>query len=288
MTRAPLAASIVIVSTLFAVTAHAEKSRVLVLPLPASSAVDADVARAFDARLLVALEETGTLATVTPSDEPECTTLACLAELGTTTDTKFVLSVSVLRETDGLTLFATLIESRTAAASRRAELSGLGASDLARTAPADLARRIAGAPASVGGGVLGVVRPASGTPRAAANAVTSRLAALRTFTVLALDGKADRSSLTHRAELSVGELAIRKQRHHVRRYLDGVMVATLAITDLSDGRVVFTRTVKVTASRRARYSSTAEVTALLVEAAVADWMTAFHGADVETRLKGGS
>ena len=45
-------ATIVLVST-----AHADKSRVLVLPLPASASVDADVARAFDARLLVALDD---------------------------------------------------------------------------------------------------------------------------------------------------------------------------------------------------------------------------------------
>jgi hypothetical protein len=293
MQRSPIATSLaaVLVIVLGGGLAHADRSRVLVLPLPAGSSIDADVARAFDARMLVALEDTGKVTTLTPSEEPACTTLACLAEIGTAARADAVLSMSVLRESGGLTLFATLIDADTAAASRRAELTGLAAADVAKTAPTELARQITGGArgtGATGAGVVGVVRPAKGTGRAAALAVADQLAALRTFTVVALDAKADRASLTHRADIAITDFAITKRRHHVRSYLDGVLVGTLTITDLADGTVVFTRSVNVTVSRRARYSSTAEVTALLVESAVNDWIAAFHGAGVEASLKGGT
>src|SRR5258706_10004050 len=117
MKRTLLAASILIALVSIA---HADRQRVLVLPLPASSAIDADVARAFDARLLVALEDTGRITTVTPEDEPDCTTLACLAQLADASRADAALSLSIVRETDGLTMFATLIDATTGAADRRA------------------------------------------------------------------------------------------------------------------------------------------------------------------------
>src|SRR5688572_7941417 len=133
------------------------KPRILVLPLPPTNAVQADAARAFDARLLVALEETGRVVTLTPAEEPECTSMDCLAALGADAGATHVLSLSLLREQDGLTLFGTLIESSTATTARRAELTRLSAADLAKSAPADVARRIAGPPA--GPTVLGVALP---------------------------------------------------------------------------------------------------------------------------------
>src|SRR5687767_634525 len=98
MNRVAVAASIaaVVMVVLAAREASAERTRVLVLPLPASGAVDADVARAFDARVLVALDDTRRVATVTPAVEPDCTTLTCLAALGIAEDAAQVLSLSVL------------------------------------------------------------------------------------------------------------------------------------------------------------------------------------------------
>jgi hypothetical protein len=266
--------------------AFADKPKVLVLPLPASSAVAADLARAFDARLLVALEATGRVATVTPTEDPECTTLPCLAALATTAGAVQVVSVSAVRERTGVTLFGVVIDARSAAAVRRAELANLGAAAIATTAPAEVARQLVGAPG--GPSVVGVVRPGRGAGRSAADSVASRLAALRTFTVVAVDAGSDLGTLTHRAELAITELAVSARRHHLRRYFDGVLVATLTIVDLADRRVIFTKTVKVTASERKRYSTAAEVTAILVEGAVDDWMAAFRVAAVEPRLRGGT
>ncbi len=59
----------------------ADKQHILVLPLPASHAVDLERrARKFDARLLVADSMTrGASRPVTPDVEPECTSASCLA-----------------------------------------------------------------------------------------------------------------------------------------------------------------------------------------------------------------
>jgi hypothetical protein len=269
-----------LVLMLFVASAHAEKPRVLVLPIAAGQAVDGNAASAFDARLLVALEDTRRVTTVTLDEEPECTTAKCLAEAATAAQAQSVLSLSLVREAEGLTLFATLLDARTTQTSRRVELTPLSASELAATAPVELAQRLFGA--APGPAVVGIVErgPSSG----AAAAISSRLAALRTFTVFA----AARSgvTLTHRAEVNVTELAIVRRRHHLHHYLDGVLSATLTIVDLGSNRVVFTKPVKVTVSRRARASSTAEVSALLAEAAASDWMTAFLAAQTETLLEG--
>jgi hypothetical protein len=263
-------------------TAHAEKPRVLVLPLTANQVIDTGAASAFDARLLVALEDTKRVATVTLDEELDCTTPKCLADAATAAKAQAVLSISLVRETDGLTLFATLLDASTAQPSARAEVAPLSASELTTTAPSQLAQRLFGAPS--GSAVVGIVE--RGRAIEAAAALSARLSALHTVRVV----PAPRAgvTLTDRAEVKVTELAITPRRHHVHHYLDGVLAGTLTITDLASNRVVFAKPVKVTVSRRARTSSDAEVTALLADAAASDWMTAFLAAKTETLLKGES
>lgn len=251
----------------------AAKTRVLVLPLPETDAVGADAAAAFDARLVVALDETGKVTALTPAEEPECVTTACLVSLGVEHDAEQVLSLSLLREDGGLTLFATLVDVGAANAARRTELTGLDAASLAKRAPAELARWAGGArPTKI---IVGVALPATGVPRDAALAFVDRLKA-RGIPTMALERREDRTSVTHRAEITVSALSIVKRRHRIHRYLDGVMTATVTITDVGTREVVFTKTANVTASKRARYSSTTEVAGLLVAAALDQWMDAFN------------
>jgi hypothetical protein len=263
--------------------------RLLVLPLPPSNAVDAAIARAFDARLLVALDDTRRVVTVTPSDEPECTSASCLAELGTAAGAGLVLSMTVVREADGLTLFGTLVDAKTAAAARRIELARIAPANLARVAPAELVPQIvaagpAAAPARRAAAVLGMSPPASPPARAALLAIGDRLSAYRTFRVLPLDG-ADRSTLTHRAELAISELAVVDRRRGLCTWHDGTLVGTLSIVDLATGRAVFTRTVRLAESQRALTSSRERVVDALLEAAVADWIASFHASGLEARLR---
>ena len=262
--------------------AAAEKPRILVLPLPSSHALDAGIARAFDARLLVALDDTRRVVTVTPSEEPDCTSTSCLAAMGTAAEAAFVLSMTAVREPEGVTLFGTLVESRSATAARRIEVARLDPATLARMAPAELVPQIVAPPP--GPTVLGISRPASEPARSAALAIHDRLAAYRTFKVLP-PGGTDRSPLTHRAELVINELSVVDQRRHLCTWHDGTLVGTFSITDLSNGRVAFTRTVRLTESQRALTSNRERVVESLLDAAVADWTAAFHGSGLEARLR---
>jgi hypothetical protein len=266
-----------------------ERPRILVLPLPPTHAVDPSIARAFDARLLVALDDTRRVVTVTPSDEPECTSTGCLAALGTAADAAFVLSMTVVRETDGLTLFGTLVESKTATAARRIELARIEPASLARTAPAEIVPQIVAAgvvapPAARPAAVLGISQPATAEARTAALALHDRLSAYRTFKVLPLDGP-DRSTLTHRAELAISELSVVDRRRGLCTWRDGTLVGTFSIIDLANGRAVFTKTVRLSDSQRALLVKREQVVDALLDAAVADWMAAFHASGVEARLR---
>jgi len=249
--------------------------RILVLPLPPTPALDANVARTFDARLLVALDDSRRVVTVTPSDEPDCTTTVCLAALGAAADAALVLSMSVVREDRGVTLFGTVVDVKTATAVRRVELDRVTEIALAKQAPAALVPQIVGAPP--GPPVLGIAAVGMGAAQTAALALTDQLAALHAFKVLPLDGT-DRSTLTHTAELTVTELTIDHRRHLLCTWLEGTLVGTFAITELGTGRVVFTKTVTATARRRAHFSSRSEINDLLIEQAVGDWMAAFREA----------
>ena len=54
--------------------------RLLVLPLPPATGLSADAARMFDARLLVALDDSKRVVTVTPATEPDCAEAGCLID----------------------------------------------------------------------------------------------------------------------------------------------------------------------------------------------------------------
>ena len=262
--------------------AAADRPRILVLPLPPSHAIDAAIARAFDARLLVALDDTRRVVTVTPQEEPDCTSTSCLAALGAADDAAYVLSLTAVREPEGITLFGTLVDAKTATAARRIEVARQDPTTLARTAPAELVPQIVAPPP--GPTVLGISRPTSEHARSAALAIHDRLAAYRTFKVLPLDGT-DRSPLTHRAEIALSELSVVDRRRGLCTWHDGTLVGTFSVTDLSNGRVVFTRTVRLTESQRALTSNRERVLDALLDAAVDDWMAAFHGSGLPARLR---
>jgi hypothetical protein len=255
--------------------------RVLVLPLPPTQGVDANIARTFDARLLVALEDSKRIVTVTTEDEPECTTQKCLAAIGAAADAAFVLSLSVVREGEALSLFGTLIDTKTGATTRRIELPRVSAVGLAKSAPAELVPQIVGAPA--GPVVLGVVRPQVQEAQSAVVTLHERLANLRAFKVAPLDG-ADRSALTHRAEITFTELAINDRRRTLCDWHEGTLVGTFSITELSTGRVVFTKTVSVAEQRRTAFTSRGELVDIMLADAVEDWFTAFQRSGVVAQL----
>lgn len=257
------------------------KPKILVLPLPASPGLDANVARTFDARLLVALEDSKRIVTVTSEDEPECTTQKCLAQIGANADAHYVLSLSIVREGEAFSLFGTLIDSKTGATARRIELSRVSPVQLARSAPGEIVPQIVGAPS--GPVVLGVVRPVRDEAQAAAVTLQERLANLRAFKVAPIDG-GDRTALTHRAELTFDDLTIRDRRRTICDWHEGTLVGTFSITELATGRVVFTKTVSLAEQRRTAFTSRQELVDIMLASAVEDWFSSFQRSGVIAQL----
>jgi hypothetical protein len=255
-------------------------AKVLVLPLAPTQAVDTNAARAFDARLLVALSDTGRVQTVTSEDEPECTTLSCLASLGTQYGAAYVLQLSAVPESGTLTLFGTLVDVKTASAWRRIELSRVAAGGLAKT-PAELVPQVLG-PAPGSAATLAFARPASIATSTMTTQMVDQLTAMRAFKVLPID-TTDRSTPTHRAELIINDLSIAEPRRGICKWYEGTLSGTFAIVDLSNGRVVWSKPITTTVARRVHFSSRTEVTELLESQAVAEWMTAFRSSNVLRR-----
>jgi hypothetical protein len=271
---------ILVILMLLAGTAAAEKTKILVLPLAPTKAIDDASARLFDARLLVALDDTRRIQTLTHDEEPECTTNACLAELGSKLGAVYVLSLAVVREDAGLTVFGTLVDVKSATAWRRVELPRIAPQSLAKTAPAELVPQILGtAPAPTGGPVLGFGKPTAPAALTAATDIIQSLTAQRAFKVVPLDAT-DRTALTHRADIAVTEFSIATPRRLLCTWYDGKLVGTFSITDLATGKAVFSKTVTIEVSRRAHFSSHAEITQALVDGAVAQWLAAFRAQPV--------
>jgi hypothetical protein len=269
--------AVAIVCAASSASAETPRHKILVLPLAPTHAITVDTARAFDARLLVALDDTRRIQTLTHDEESECTTLPCLASLGSKLGAAYVLSLAVVPEGKTMTLFGTLVDVKTATAWRRIELPRVTTSTLAK-APPELVPQILGtAPGATT--VLSWVKPTSVPGVTAATAIHDQLVALRAFKVIPIDG-VDRSPPTHRAELAISELTIAEPRRALCKWYDGTLVGTFSITDLSNGRVVWTKTVTTRASERVHFSTRSEVIDQMVDRAVADWMTAFRAAGV--------
>lgn len=76
-------------------------------------------------------------------------------------------------------------------------------------------------------------------------------------------------------EITIESFRIRARRHHVRRYWDGLAIASFTIWDPRRETIVFNKQVVVKVSRRRRHSSRAEVVRLLLNQAVEQWDVAF-------------
>lgn len=268
--------SIVVAVVCAASVAHADPNKVLVLPLPPTHAISADTARAFDARLLVALDDTKRVQTITHDEDTECTTLPCLASLGGKLGAAYVLSLAIVPEGQTLTLFGTLVDVETGTSWRRVELPKVTASTLAKSPPELVPQILGTAP---GPAVLSWSRPASVTGLTAATAIHDQLVALRAFKVIPIDG-VDRATPTHRAELVIDELGITEPRRALCRWFDGRLVGTFSVVELATGKVVWSKQVTATASKRVHFATRADVIDEMTNDAVTAWMSAFRASGV--------
>lgn len=237
--------------------------RLLVLPLPPAAEVDAAVRRAFDARLLVALDASRRVATVTPSDEPECTTPACLVALAAEARAPRVVSLAVQREAGALAIYGAVLDAATGAAVRRVALARIAPDQLAQVAPVELVPQLLGrAPGPM---VVAMAVPGPADP---AGELARRLGDRLRFAPL--DGR-DRRAPTHRAEVRIERLAVVDRWRELWKWHDGELIGVLAITDLADGQVVFRQPLSLGVSRRLHFATRGDVVELLVADAIARW-----------------
>ncbi len=158
---------------------------------------------------------------------------------------------------------------------------GMGAYTPLPWAPPELVPQILGTPpgATPGATIVSWAKPTSQAGLTAAVAIHDQLVALRSFKIIPIDG-VDRAPPTHRAEIVIDELAIAEPRRALCKWYDGRLVGTFSIVDLSNGRVVWSKQVTSTISKRVHFSSRSDVIDEMVDEAIAGWMTAFRSAGV--------
>jgi hypothetical protein len=182
-----------------------------------------------------------------------CSTSDCLVALGSAVEAERLLRLELL----GDRLFVTVYEAGGAPLVRRE----LPAGDLSARLAAQIAAWVSGRPAEL---PTRVQLSCDGSPLCAAATaeVTERFVKLGALIV--------QESPDVVASLDVHALRIDERRHHVHRYLDGRLDATLRVA--RGDAIVFSETANVTTSRRARYASREAVQAELVSAAADRWV----------------
>jgi len=283
--RALFTLAVMLASPTAAQTRPPDPVRILVLPATRGPAIDAAMAATFGNRIVVALHKAGGSVPTTPKDLDDlvvaqrlgdlvgCDDSTCIAVLAQAIDADQILSTRLVQTHDGLSGFLAVHEVESGRTLRRRELRDVG--DIDAAAARQVVAWILGAPD------LPLRRPAltlmvSGDIPAAkadtlAGALKTALVANPEVRLTTTDGKP-----THDAEVTVTTLEVVRRRHHIRRYLDGTLVATLRVSERGSNTVVFARQVRVTFSARARYSTPDRVVAELCERAARQWSAAIR------------
>lgn len=267
-----------------AAAADPPPKRILVLPAEFGADVGGAMA-SFTARVVVALHQSKGIAPVTPRDLDAlaraerlhdllgCTATSCLAELAGAAGVEQILSTRLFLTHRGFSCFLALHDVASAETVRRREIHGL------RELDADAAREVA---AWIGGAAPKLIRKpvlsltvdgamSAGQADTLAGAVEMAVAAIEPLRIAS-----DDTRVTHDVTVDVTTLEVVRRRHHIHRYLDGTLVATLRISERATGALVFTRQVRTTHSARARYSTADRVVAELCQDAAQRWSAAIR------------
>jgi hypothetical protein len=143
---------------------------------------------------------------------------------------------------------------------------------------------------------IDVAPPGTPEARTLAAAVLDELTRYQTFAVAparetagaADDAPACASAATPRATycalIRVDHASVVTRAHHVHRYREALLTATLAITDLRTGARVFQSRARAAIEERAHDETDAAALARLEAAVLAQWMTRFRADAVERVL----
>jgi hypothetical protein len=287
--------------------AAGERGGVFLLPVEGTWPVGESAAAVFEERLAIALAESKHMRTVTQRDLPgsrrtglpeklsTCTAPDCVKKLAALMSVDRVLSIRVADDQGRTILFSALYEGRTGAVASRKEWRTNGR----EAVPPSLAGAIASwtvgeAPAPtpppakvevVKPGVLVVGLAAkqadSIEARTLRGQVTSRLRQYGDFSVQESGAGPD---LSHRATIAVEHMDVTTRPHHVHRYREGSLIATLTITEIATGVVTFSSTGRAEVREKTEHASDTEVVGTLVSRVVDQWMSAFDAQGIRYKL----
>ena len=110
-----------------------------------------------------------------------------------------------------------------------------------------------------------------------------RLAGRSEFSLALSEGPGTNPS--HRAEVKIEQMTVRNVPHHLERRQVGTLAASLSITDLASGTVVFAARAQASVSEKAHRANDAEVMAGLITEVVTQWMDSFDAQRAGEKIK---
>ena len=289
--------------------AEGARGGMFVLPIERAWPVSESAGTVFEERLAISLAEAKRVRPLGPRDIPParrgglpkelaaCVTPACLRRLAEATTAERVLGIKLADDEGRPTLFATVYEARTGEIVLRKEWPGrrddppVGerlAGEVARWA-ASLPRPGEPAPPAPPppprfvwrDGVVALDlapgEPESQQAGALLGALAARLSERRGFSVIPRGGAGVPS---HRAVVKIENVNVTHRPHHLEHVREGSLDASVTITDLPSGLVVFVGRGQADAKAKARHTNDAEVMGALVTDVVAQWMNAFDALGV--------
>ena len=286
-----------------------------VLPIARAWPVSESAGQLFEERIGIALSEAKRVRALSARDIPEtqqralpadlttCLTPACLKRLGGATGAERVLGIKIADDGGRATLFATVFDVRSGAIVQRREWPGRAAEpELTPRLAAEVARWASGEPPAVpappvaapvarapvvepGLLVFGLApgEPASPQAQALLNELGTRLAGRPGFSLAFSEGPGTNPS--HRAAVKIEQMSVRNVPHHLERRQVGTLAATLSITDLASGTVLFAARAQTSVSEKGHRTNDAEVMAGLVTEIVTQWMDSFDAQHTGEKIK---
>jgi hypothetical protein len=250
-----------------------------------------------------------------------CASPECLRSLWEASGAERALALELLDEGPEAVVFATLFDTRTGRIVERREFPQPAAAPATRVWADDVARWVARAapprqtappldedrrpPSAASDGPLLAVSasPAQGA-RSEAQALAAELAAR-----LAARGRprllqpapalpagtppapgparaaAAPPPVSHHAVVTVDSVAVSQRTRHVHHHRTGRLIATLTISDVGSGTVVFSHRAFAEASGRARHNTESQIAGELVARVVAGFMDALERQDIDHLLR---
>jgi hypothetical protein len=227
-----------------------------------------------------------------PADPAACLGEDCVRRLARAASAGRVLSLELLGDSLRPSLFATLYDGRSGRPLQRRELGAIDPYAPPPSLPAAIAAWVYGDPPPSPRPIarpsprplvaLELAPPSTPAGEALLAGVAEVLGAYPSFATIR-DGASDPPP-TWRARLTVDSASVITRPHHLHRYRDAQLTATLVIGEAATGRVVFTHHAQAESSEHAHHSSDAGAMAALERRVLAELAAALDAQAVPQRL----